>query len=112
MKNEQKASRIIRMLDAAIKSVNDWIAAGNEDHGEAEELSRGLAKTLKDFDAGLTSNAAQYYVQQVGRLIEYDKWSPRIGVNLSVLRFRLLDYDNKLHDKSLACWDWVSTRVI
>lgn len=114
MENDTRAAKITRMLDAALKSTQDWIAAGNEDHGEAEELERILDESLADFAGGLTSSAAQTYVQETGRLIEYDKWSPRIGVDLDVLRWRLLDYDGKNYNHRDEChWhDWPDDRVI
>ena len=110
-----KKTKTALMLGRAEQSVKDFIASGDDAglHGQAEDLQAILEETSKLFTGGQTSPAAQTFVQRTGQeKIWYDEWSPRLGVDLSVLRFRLQDLDGKLNNEDLACWGWPDTRYI
>ena len=106
-----KLSRTERMVDAAIKSTEDYLAETSDNHGEAETLLRILKDTRQKLKEGLISSAAQEYVQSTGRSITFSEWSPRLGLALEVLNFRLLDLDGKLNNLALAHWEWPPDRM-
>ena len=119
MKDNERVPAVKNALRTCITRCTDYVNSGIEgeaDFATAESCKTICSESLSALNKGLTSEAAQTYVQRtslpVGRGgVDYDEFSPKVNIDLSMLRFRLEDLDNKLNDKDLARWDLPSDQL-
>ena len=107
--------KTLNMAEAALSSANDFLADADESglHGQAEVLKRALDATVAKLRGNEPSPASQAFYEGTYTLTWSD-WSPRIGVDLEVLHWRLFDLEGRnYHHKDDCHWDdWPDSRYI
>ena len=119
MKDNERIPAVKNALRTCITRCTDYVNSGIEgeaDFATAESCKTICSESLNKLNAGFVSDAARIYVDRTGLPVgrggvDYDEFSPKVNIDLSVLRFRLEDLDNKLTNKDLAQWSWSLDRL-
>ena len=115
----QKWHMTENMLGTLCKRVDDYLDEGRSGGDGEWQTMENLQKVFHEANAKFLNNepdnAASVYVHGTLTYMRgWEPWSSKLGVDLNVLRWRLLDMDGKnYHNVDKCHWDdWAPERLI